>query len=182
MDLDLEDQGRILSGTPSLPTKPRRLELVGGDSGLSSLDISFDASTSADGKIRVRIHPSSASSAGPSSPTLSYPSSSLAMWAGADSTSHFDSFSESFTSPTTDNDPFLGVGASNEFTHYSNGASAMFDQEGSSVDFASLQSNAGFAFGSEFDVSSAGKRRVRIALKSLPSAGGEGGEWEVQLC
>lgn len=26
------------------------------------------------------------------------------------------------------------------------------------------------------------KKRVRIALKSLPSAGGEGGEWEVQIC
>lgn len=27
------------------------------------------------------------------------------------------------------------------------------------------------------------KRRVRIALKSMPQAGGaEGGEWEVQLC
>ena len=27
-----------------------------------------------------------------------------------------------------------------------------------------------------------GKRRVRIALKSMPKPGGEGGEWEVQVC
>ena len=26
------------------------------------------------------------------------------------------------------------------------------------------------------------RRRVRIALKSMPATGGEGGEWEVQIC
>jgi hypothetical protein len=30
--------------------------------------------------------------------------------------------------------------------------------------------------------SASGKRRVRIALKSMPVLGGEGGEWEVEVC
>jgi hypothetical protein len=40
------------------------------------------------------------------------------------------------------------------------------------------------SFDSSFRSSSpsAGKRRVRIALKSMPAAGGEGGEWEVEVC
>lgn len=29
---------------------------------------------------------------------------------------------------------------------------------------------------------SASRRRVRIALKSMPTSGGEGGEWEVEVC
>jgi len=37
-------------------------------------------------------------------------------------------------------------------------------------------------YGSEYSVGDSGaKRRVRIALKSLPVVGGEGGEWEVQI-
>jgi len=49
-----------------------------------------------------------------------------------------------------------------------------------------LEAEAPFGLGSEYYVSpdgtQGGKRRVRIALKSMPQAGGEGGEWEVQLC
>lgn len=52
-----------------------------------------------------------------------------------------------------------------------------------SADYGQLSD---LSYGSEHGVvgdhASAGKRRVRIALKSMPSAGGEGGEWEVQLC
>jgi hypothetical protein len=187
MDLDIDDQGRISTGAPSTTANTRKLEFVDGDSGLSSLDISFDASPSENGKIRVRIHPTtSASSSGSSSPSLSYPtkldSSSLAMWAGSDS--GFDSsFSESFPGAGLGGDPFLGVGASSDFSHYTSDGSTIFSQAGSSVDFSSLQSSgASFGFGSEFDNTSTSRRRVRIALKSMPMAGGEGGEWEVQFC
>ena len=38
-------------------------------------------------------------------------------------------------------------------------------------------------YGQDFGVPTpAGRRRVRIALKSLPGEGREGGEWEVQMC
>jgi hypothetical protein len=52
-----------------------------------------------------------------------------------------------------------------------------------------LEAEAPFGLGGsggEYYVSPDGaqgeKRRVRIALKSMPQAGGEGGEWEVQIC
>lgn len=53
----------------------------------------------------------------------------------------------------------------------------------SSLDYQS--SDSGLAYGSEYSVgdsTAGGKRRVRIALKSMPASGGEGGEWEVQFC
>jgi hypothetical protein len=180
MDFDIDDQGRISAASPSASSSNRKLEFVGGDSGLSSLDISFETSSTENGKIRVRIHPSSsASSSGASSP--SYPakldSSSLAMWAGSDS--GFDSsYPVSPFAGSVVSDPFLGVGASSEFSQFASDG-AIFNQAGSSVDFSSMQSSgAGFGFDSEFG----NKRRVRIALKSMPAAGGEGGEWEVQFC
>jgi len=63
----------------------------------------------------------------------------------------------------------------------------IFDQMGNmspSLEYGQMSEN-NFGLGSEFNVgdsTTGGKRRVRIALKSMPQTGGEGGEWEVQIC
>lgn len=205
MDLDVDEQGRIT--TPHRPTNrnPRKLEFVdaGSDAlGLGDLDISFDTSRSENGKIRVKIH-SSSSSAAASSSTLpssihhsrsrSSSSSSLAMWAGAQSDPTFGTtfnspptpqFHQS-SAPTSDGDPFFGVGTS----HTGFGLASPMSL---TVPMGEFSSPVGyghhtlFGLGSDFpprtsQPSSSGKRRVRIALKSMPTIGGEGGEWEVEL-
>jgi hypothetical protein len=204
MDLDTEDQGKITTTTASSSSNTRKLELSGANTGsldaLGGLDISFDASHSDTGKIRVRIHPSSSTSSRSGSPAISYSnslssSSSLATWTESEASFTSEPYGSSSSSasylPTTSGgDPFLGVGGvSNDYgsPYSSSGTSMMYGQEldlSSSVDF-SQPSESHFGFGSEYavgDGSSGGKRRVRIALKSLPTAGGEGGEWEVQFC
>jgi hypothetical protein len=189
--MDLDDQ--------SVPG-PRKLELSSADvaelDGLGNLDISFDASPSDNGKIRVRIHPSSASSSRSTSPdgfekSEMSPPSSLAMWSGSDSESSFRStFSSqssgisSFSPPSSD--PFLGVASSDYMMPFArDGSITMYENDfSSSLDYGQL-SDPTFGVGSEYtipDSSTGGKRRVRIALKSMPQAGGEGGEWEVQIC
>jgi len=58
------------------------------------------------------------------------------------------------------------------------------NMDGSSLNYGQL-SDSTFGLGSsEYTIpdSMGGKRRVRIALKSMPQVGGEGGEWEVQIC
>jgi hypothetical protein len=93
MDLDFEDP---VHSTQSLPISAAinggRLEL--GD---QSLDISFDAFSSEDGKIRVRIHPP-ASASGSSSSISSLPSTPGSL-------SPIHSYVKS-----EQEDPFLGVG------------------------------------------------------------------------
>ena len=188
--MDLDDQ--------SVPG-PRKLELTGADvaelDGLGNLDISFDASPSDNGKIRVRIHPSSAASSRSTSPDavekseVSSPSPSLAMWSGSDSEPSFQTtFSSqssgmSSLSPAS-SDPFLGVSSSDFMMPFARDGSIMYENDfSSSLDYGQL-SDPTFGVGSEYTVpdSTGGKRRVRIALKSMPQAGGEGGEWEVQIC
>lgn len=182
MDLDMDDKGRV---TASLSTNsnPQKLEFAesGELDGLSALDISFDASRSENGRIRVRIHPSSSTSTRSSSPEYTGNDDTLSMW-GSDSGNSFgDSFAPSdmfsTASASASGDPFIGAPASD--SDYGLGAYAassssqpmsIFEQEGSSLSHL-------HSFGSEI-----GKRRVRIALKSMPTAGSEGGEWEVQLC
>jgi len=195
MDLDHDDHlnNNRINTMPST-TRARKLEFVDGAlDKLGGLDISFDTSHSDDGKIRVRIHspvPSALSSLESSSSTW-LPSLEAAL------TSSSDSFY------TTTGDPFLGVGSvgsdsstaatammmsgggsSSAFglgSHYaSDGTMSMYGDVGdelssSSVDFGQ------FGLGLSSDEGSK-KRRVRIALKSLPAVGGEGGEWEVQIC
>jgi hypothetical protein len=78
-------------------------------------------------------------------------------------------------------DPFLGVGGYG--SQYSASSSPfMYSQDDmSSADY----SDSDFGVASEYSVADSttgGKRRVRIALKSMPASGGEGGEWEVQFC
>ena len=72
MDLDIDSQGRITPGSVD-PSNLKKLEFVDADAealGLSGLDISFDATPSQDGKIRVRIHPPSATSSDLQSNTI----------------------------------------------------------------------------------------------------------------
>jgi len=182
MDLD-GDHARTASTSAA-----KKLEFVDGDSealGLNGLDISFDAQTSDDGKIRVRIHPSSAASTPlrARSPALSDDQS---MWGGSDASApsaHESFFSSSSTSPSPDDQlgPFLGIGSadSHEFGSHFSGMSL---EQSAGISFPL---DSAFDFGSDnlFSTSSSNSRkRVRIALKSLPGEGREGGEWEVQLC
>jgi hypothetical protein len=156
----------------------RRLEFVeDADAlGLGGLDISFDAEESADGKIRVRIHhpnaspstsPSlSASYPSPSSPTFARPFSldSSASWQAALNapSAHAQSFASGMNYGV---DPFFGVGAGAQDMSYGMDPSVLL----------------GAPAERHIDTPN-GRRRVRIALKSLPLPGTDGGEWEVELC
>ena len=176
---------------------PRKLELTGADvaelDGLGNLDISFDATPSDNGKIRVRIHPSSTPSSRSTSPGATEKSdgsssSSMAMWSGSDPESSFQTtFSQSSGmssfSPLS-SDPFLGIASPDYKTPITQDSLMMFENDfSSSLDYGQL-SDPTFGVGSEYIIpdSTGGKRRVRIALKSMPQAGKEGGEWEVQIC
>lgn len=208
MDLDVDDSGRISGGSNVLSTvgNAKKLEFVDVDSealGLGGLDISFDAMASEDGKIRVRIHPPSTSVTAASSPSASGSSDAdeQSSWGGSEasgptSASPVDSFMSSIGTPASvDTDPlgpFLGMGGLDKgdidfMSHLASGASgeAMSDGTGTmaypspeSFDFASFGASDAISASS----ASAGRRRVRIALKSLPGQGHEGGEWEVQVC
>lgn len=204
LDLDVNAQARA----------EKKLEFVDLDAeklGLGGLDISFDASAARDGKIRVRIHPSSA--------------------AGSAATSVNGDSPEDMTMATDSHDdlgPFLGVG-NTDFADDVFGSQAPHDRWDlfgpSSLDMSSLavaspsslsptasssfssltgvhglsSSGSGeydFDFGSEYEYGSvgsgmsragspgmgAGRKRVRIALRSMPGKGTEGGEWEVEVC
>ncbi|KAJ7209756.1 hypothetical protein GGX14DRAFT_535055 [Mycena pura] len=174
----------------SPPTATHKLEFTDAESGvlarLGGLDISFDATPSDDGKIRVRIHPSSsASSRAPSPDYATKQESPLGMWFGSQPEPSASLSSEPYISagyPASAGDPFLGVGGYG--SPYSSSSSPFMygqDDMSSSTDY----SDSDFGVASEYSVpdsSTGGKRRVRIALKSMPAAGGEGGEWEVQFC
>lgn len=183
------------------PPPASKLEFANTDA-LAGLDISFDAQPADDGKIRVRIHaPSSASSSRAASPfpsdtfddpeLPSFPSSS-SMFPSAGSPpaapslsySPATSFSSAFSSAVAmstppspgPHDPFLGVGDyPMDMAPYAHDVSDMFAGDDGFMDAAC---------GSEYSEPgmTGGKRRVRIALKSLPADGGEGGEWEVSFC
>ncbi|KAJ3724393.1 hypothetical protein C8R42DRAFT_577357 [Lentinula raphanica] len=198
--LDTDERGRISSF-------PQKLEFSNPElsRALSGLDISFDAVPQEDGKIRVRIHPSSSASSRAGSPGLANSVSSsdghgalgLDLWGLSDSDnptlhpfasdpSYYGGASSSFTaySPSSSNgDPFLGVGGP---SHSDFGGLSPFSSTSS---FGSGDMDYDFGRISDYSPSLSGsdnlsgvKRRVRIALKSLPATGGEGGEWEVQLC
>jgi len=206
MEVDSDDQRLLSAASPMMASTTRKLEFADADSdsvgALGGLDISFDTMPSDNGKIRVRIHPSSSASSRAASPGASSSDSksdtssspSLAMWAErqpsleASFSSHSPgSTSSSFSNPpplSPDGDPFLGIGASDYSTSYFSGVSPMFGEMDKllSADYGQLSD---LSYGSEYsvgDCAPAGKRRVKIALKSMPSVGGEGGEWEVQLC
>lgn len=202
MDLDDLDMSTVLSS--SVPTS-QKLELsasgvsADADNALSGLDISFDTVPVDNGKIRVRIHPSSAVSSRATSPGFSDSRSEISSPLSTESEANIEaaflpsssssptlsslsSSSPYLTPPSPGGDPFFGVGATNDYSmsSYSGDLSDMFK---SMDDTLTGVSDLGqdVPFGSDFSSDSA-KRRVRIALKSMPAAGGEGGEWEVQFC
>lgn len=189
MEMDADDKPRVTDASTTSTT--RKLEFSDADSGalagLGGLDISFDASPLDDGKIRVRIHPSSSVSSRAPSPGGNYAAKQdapLGMWFGSEPDPNAGASlpSESYAGyPAASSDPFLGVGGYG--SPYSASSSPfMYSQDDiSSVDYS--ESDLGVP--SEYSVpdsSTGGKRRVRIALKSMPASGGEGGEWEVQFC
>ncbi|KAI0035467.1 hypothetical protein K488DRAFT_83044 [Vararia minispora EC-137] len=156
---------------------PRRLEFVEdtGALGLGGLDISFDAQPSADGKIRVRIHhPSASPSSSPSLSASSYPTPASPTFARPFSLEDPSSWGmhlpaahpQPFVSSNGfEMDPFFGVGGGVHDMSFGMDPSVLLGQPAERhIDTA------------------AGRRRVRIALKSLPLSGADGGEWEVELC
>ncbi|KAH9485506.1 hypothetical protein JR316_0002414 [Psilocybe cubensis] len=197
MDLDSDNRHHKVSTI-------RKLEFTGTDSpelgSLGDLDISFDTIPSDDGKIRVRIHPPSSSPSSRSgSPGASsfdavkseISQSSLAMWSGAEAESNLQaSFSSQFSSlssySTSSSDPFLGVPSTDYSMPFSPDGTLRYghvDGMSAALNYGQL-SDPNFGLGSEYSIpdGTGAKRRVRIALKSMPQAGGEGGEWEVQIC
>jgi len=169
----------------------KKLEFVDADSealGLSGLDISFDATPSEDGKIRVRIHPPASASTAVSSASSPEAHSTSdgddqSMWGGSESggASAASPSASDFLTDTEKLGPFLGFGADfpsmsvDPSTDLASPTSSSFSQEPFDFNFGDI--------GSGFSVNTpSGRRRVRIALKSMPGQGSEGGEWEVQLC
>jgi len=123
----------------------------------ASLDISFDAVSSEDGKIRVRIHPPSASTVSSALPPASMPISATSP-------------SSSGSMKSEQYDPFFGVGGLD------------LDHDWNS-DLAHRASPSMYEFDQDMvNVSGGARKRVKIALKSMPSEGNEGGEWELQVC
>ncbi|KAJ7772117.1 hypothetical protein DFH07DRAFT_879241 [Mycena maculata] len=186
--MDLDDKRKVTDTTAT----PRKLEFTDADTGalagLGGLDISFDASPSDDGKIRVRIHPSSSASSRAPSPGGNYAIKQetphgIGMWFGPEPDAGASLPSEHYAGvgyPPSGGDPFLGVGGYG--SPYSSSSPFMYSQDDmASVDYP----DSDFGVPSEYSVADSttgGKRRVRIALKSMPASGGEGGEWEVQFC
>lgn len=154
MDLDFDMDDAEKSSSVLFPAASSgKLELANH----GSLDISFDAVSSEDGKIRVRIHPPSTSTASSASSSPSTPIST-------------PSPSSSAFMKSEQYDPFFGVGGldldhvwNSDLDHRMSPSMYEFDQD--------MISGPGGA-----------KKRVKIALKSMPSEGNEGGEWEVQVC
>ncbi|KAJ4497241.1 hypothetical protein C8R41DRAFT_917882 [Lentinula lateritia] len=204
MDLETDEHGRIMPAPQKLEfSNPELSKSLGA---LGGLDISFDAVPQENGKIRVRIHPSSSASSRAGSPGLSNPVSNsnghgalgLDLWGLPDSDnptlqaafssdpSYYGGASSSFTtypSSSSNGDPFLGVGgpSHNDFGGLSPFSStSSFGSGDMDYDFGRASDYSPSLTGS--DSLSGSKRRVRIALKSMPATGGEGGEWEVQFC
>ncbi|KAI0753508.1 hypothetical protein C8Q80DRAFT_1118612 [Daedaleopsis nitida] len=207
MDLDLTPSS-LASEEPEF----KKLEFVDVDAeklGLSGLDISFDASAAKEGRIRVRIHPPSASENGSDQGAqLKEIEEDQTMWHDAEE----------------DLGPFLGVGTDFDQHSLSSGSLHPFDftfPSSSAVGYSSASSPSmassptssffpsvpspsqtpneyEFELGSEYgsvgsgmsragspgagSTFGAGRRRVRIALRGMPGKGKEGGEWEVEVC
>lgn len=197
MDMDVDYNNVHKSEEQEPEWKKLELGLEGDEDlaglGLGALDISFATRRTKDGKIRVKVHSSPSTTSSTSSepvPHLKTEDDSpgldalsdqalmpLALLSPAQSQSHSPSASsldeKDIMNPLAlsfvDSDPlgpFLGAGSS---------PTAAFEL-GTPFDFAGTGSDSGFS-GSH----SGERRRVRIALRSLPQPGGEGGEWEVEV-
>ncbi|KAF8667674.1 hypothetical protein AX14_006322 [Amanita brunnescens Koide BX004] len=95
MDMDSEERRRIKSGSAPIPMS-RKLQFTDVDTsalaGLGGLEVSFGASPSENGKIRVRIHPS--------------PSSGTAK---------LNTFASPYSTSSSKDDPFFGIGMPNDY-------------------------------------------------------------------
>lgn len=154
--------------------------------GTGSLEIAFDARRSKDGSVRVRMSPTSASSAlGPSSTEdVSSPDSTSST---TPSDASLPSPLEPTQAPTASalskayadvlaraRDPFLGVGSADDAT------SMLVDNDVSWLSGLSVPSDPGA--GSSLSANNSAKKRVRIALARAPDAiSGEGGEWVIEV-
>ncbi|KNZ74903.1 hypothetical protein J132_05902 [Termitomyces sp. J132] len=170
MDLDDLDMSTVLS---SSAVTSQKLEFspsgvsADADNALGGLDISFDTVPVDNGKIRVRIHPSSAVSSRAASPGFSDSKSDISLPLNTES----EPTIEAAFLPSSSSSPSLSSLSSASPSSYLSPPSPGVSDLGQDV-----------GFGSEFSSTDNAKRRVRIALKSMPAAGGEGGEWEVQIC
>ncbi|EIM80589.1 uncharacterized protein STEHIDRAFT_150328 [Stereum hirsutum FP-91666 SS1] len=170
LDFDFHRQRQHVPGRS--PAKKLEFVDTGAEKlGLGNLDITFDAEPSQDGKIRVRIHPSGSSG---SSPSASLSSASLSsfddampqsLWDSQPPQSYLGGFDTSSLSSLDSSDPFLGIGGMTSLSEFG-------------FDPAML---AGGMSQTQIPTST-GAKRVRIALKSMPTVGGGAGEWEVELC
>ncbi|KAK2463120.1 hypothetical protein APHAL10511_004775 [Amanita phalloides] len=178
VDLDGEERRRIHPTSAPIPIT-RKLQFTDVDtttlSGLGGLELSFDASPSEDGKIRVRIHP-------PGSPSSRPNTAQPDIWSG---NAGSNTFSSSYHAPSSKDDPFFGIGMPNEYGIFSPMVTShQYNQLSSPLEYGQLPDST-FTYGSQFTLQgtpASATRRVRISLKSLPATGGEGGEWEVQIC
>ena len=175
-----------VDGSDAAESQWKKLELASDDAdlaaGLGALDISFDTSKSSDGKIRVRVH--SRASSQKSENAQQTPNIALSLPSASRRNSASPSHEAlSFNMPSMDNDgesdplgPFLGSGM---------GMGMNLNSFGSNMGAFGASSGLGMPEFPEFSQEFAGQqgtsRRVRIALKSAPAPGGEGGEWEVEL-
>lgn len=160
-----------------MPTTTRKLEFLDAhaSSGLAGLDVSFDTSTMADGRIRVKIHnPTPTSNA---VPTFNPDSDIYAPAPSNDPSAH--------AMAASSEDPFFGMGPRhNSPTSAASSPYATPSMATSLGDINYDLNDLNYDVGSEYTVERPHgiKRRVRIALKSMPASGGEGGEWEVEVC
>ncbi|THH10111.1 hypothetical protein EW145_g1557 [Phellinidium pouzarii] len=157
----------------------KKLEIEGehelglGGFGLGALDISFDTRRTKDGKIRVRVHSPASSAALSPSPE-----------------SRADGNALTLPSPETIELPFSSL----SFPHQPDSPAVPACVYGSNpLSFSFADTNPlGQYLGMEhpFDlhntpmsenINEGTRRRVRIALKSFPHPGREGGEWEVEV-
>lgn len=186
---DLLQQNFMNGGGPDLsllPPIPPDFE-AGSE---AEFDVSFMASPN-EGKIRVRIER-------PSSPPSSSSSSSSSAPVPISSSSGSGSATSGRICPMTGSSPISPTLDSPSFVHSS--PSDGWDLDFSAPDHAAQglmwdSPSAGAAPGANVDLaifasdvsassssSTSSRRRVRIALKSGPVAGAEGGEWEVEVC
>lgn len=168
---DRREKSMDVDGSESSPEHRdgqwKKLDLVREDGeslGLGDLDISFDATKSSDGRLRVRVHSSAKSH------------EQMAIEPQTVSLGHELSFAPpSLYIPDSDPlGPFLGMSSPNSLVS-ANGEYHF--------DAASFFGNGALAASpTEGHTASQGStRRVRIALRSPPAPGGEGGEWEVEV-
>lgn len=176
-----------------------------GLGGLGALDVEFEARR-AGGKIRVRIHPQGSLA----DSTIYSSTSSISSGSIAGSPAPFEEYDEDPLGPFLGagaglNEYNMGGLASPDWNMLGmgHGPSMGMDTDlgfvrGTPLDadhVRSLLHAGGLDMGASLDLDSDGtfgfhvggasgkaRRRVRIALKSPPGEGREGGEWEVEVC